>query len=278
MAVIKQIPFNHASTIALHPPKRAANPFAFAMTSKPNGLTSRHATTTQFLSILALLVVKTTALDNGLALTPAMGFNAWYALHHHLTSPGYEWEKGYVLSEDVLQVAQWMKQNGYLSLGYKYMNFDDCIVVNRTSDGTLVPDPQAFPHGVLNVSDTLHAMGFKLGWYTDRGKYTCSCWEGGLKRPGSEGHEKQDAATYAAWGIDYLKEDSCNAGGQNAVDAFATMRDALNATKRPIYFNLCWGAGETVAKVGKTLGNAWRISVDDGGGWAPVMKNVEVRV
>eukprot|EP00118_Oscarella_pearsei_P013901 m.115340 g.115340 ORF g.115340 m.115340 type:complete len:441 (+) comp37543_c0_seq1:97-1419(+) len=228
--------------------------------------------------ILAIILAMktTTALDNGLALTPAMGFNAWYALHHHLLSPSYEWEQGYVLSEDVLQVAQWMKQNGYQELGYKYINFDDCIVMNRTAEGILVPDPQAFPHGVLNTSNSVHAMGFKFGWYSDRGEYTCSCWEGGPKRPGSQGHEKTDAETYATWGVDYLKEDSCYAGSQDPIKAYSTMRDALNATKRPIYFNMCWGAGGTVAKIGKSLANAWRIAVDDGGGWVPIMKNVEV--
>ena len=29
-------------------------------------------------------------------------------------------------------------------------------------------------------------------------------------RPGSRGHEFQDALTYAGWGIDYLKYDWCN--------------------------------------------------------------------
>lgn len=216
------------------------------------------------------------ALDNGVARTPAMGFNSWYALHSHLTSPGYEWEKGYVLSDEVLSVASWMKANGYLTLGYEYINVDDCIVVGRDGNSNLIPDPKAFPHGVRNLSDTLHSMGFKFGWYTDRGTYTCSCWAGGLKRPGSLGHEKQDAQTYASWGVDYLKEDSCNAAGQDAIHQFGVMRDSLNATGRPIYFNLCWGAGVTVGKVGKTLGNEWRISVDDGGGWIPIMKNMEV--
>ncbi|XP_065834203.1 probable alpha-galactosidase [Oscarella lobularis] len=217
------------------------------------------------ITIFVLLFVNATALDNGLALTPAMGFSTWYSLHHHLLTPSYEWEKGYVLSDDVLDVARWMKDNGYLALGYKYINFADCVVVNRTSEGRLVLDPQAFPNGentVLNVSKTLHAMGFKFGW--------------GLKRPGSEGHEKIDAETYAAWGVDYLKDDSCYASHLDAVDQYAAMRDALNATKRSVYFNLCWPAGETVAKVGKTLGNEWRVAIDDGGGWIPIMKNVEV--
>lgn len=53
------------------------------------------------------------------------------------------------------------------------------------------------------------------------------------------------------------------------------MRDGLNATGRPIFFNLCWGAGETVASVGRQLGNAWRIDEDDGAGWAPMLQNVD---
>lgn len=71
--------------------------------------------------------------------------------------------------------------------------------------------------------------------YTDRGTNTC----GG--RPGALGHEYQDAAWYASQGVDYLKEDSCNASQdpETAYLEYATMRDALNATGRPIFFSLC---------------------------------------
>jgi alpha-galactosidase len=58
-------------------------------------------------------------------------------------------------------------------------------------------------------------------------------------RPGSLGYEKKDANTYAAWDVDYLKLDSCiNTNGTPAVE-IATMRDALNATGRPIFFSIC---------------------------------------
>ena len=33
-------------------------------------------------------------------------------------------------------------------------------------------------------------------------------------RPAALDHEKQDADTYAAWGVDYVKEDSCNAASE----------------------------------------------------------------
>jgi alpha-galactosidase len=51
--------------------------------------------------------------------------------------------------------------------------------------------------------------------------------------------EKKDADTYAAWGVDYLKLDSCDTDGTPASVEYAKMRDALNATGRPIFYSLC---------------------------------------
>ncbi len=67
----------------------------------------------------------------------------------------------------------------------------------------------------------------------DRGNATCQ------GRPGSLGYETKDANTYAIWGVDYLKLDSCNTNGTPAVVEYSIMRDALNATGRPIFFSLC---------------------------------------
>ncbi len=41
-----------------------------------------------------------------------------------------------------------------------------------------------------------------------------------------------DAQTFAEWGVDYLKEDSCNATQDHptAFQEYGAMRDALNAT------------------------------------------------
>ena len=50
------------------------------------------------------------------------------------------------------------------------------------------------------VADYVHSKGLKFGIYTDRGTATC------VGRPGSQGHEKEDATTYAAWGVDLVKE------------------------------------------------------------------------
>jgi alpha-galactosidase len=86
--------------------------------------------------------------------------------------------------------------------GYQYVNIDDCRQTSRDTLGTIVPDAN-FPD-MKALADYVHSKGLKLGVYSDRGTMTCS------NRPGSQGHEIQDAKTYAAWGIDYLKYDNCN--------------------------------------------------------------------
>jgi hypothetical protein len=68
---------------------------------------------------------------------------------------------------------------------------------------------------------------------------------------------------HIAGGVDLVKEDSCSAPtDHNASFAqYALMRDALNATGRPIYFALC-GWSSWYAPVGATLGNSWRYGYD----------------
>ena len=74
---------------------------------------------------------------------------------------------------------------------------------------------------------------FFLLYPLDRGYKTCA------GRPGSLGYEVKDANTYASWGVDYLKLDSCNTNGTPAVVEYSIMRDALNASGRPIFYSLC---------------------------------------
>jgi alpha-galactosidase len=59
------------------------------------------------------------------------------------------------------------------------------------------------------------------------------------RRPGSLGYETKDANTYAAWGVDYLKLDSCYSGATPKQVEYTIMRDALNASGRPIFYSLC---------------------------------------
>lgn len=60
-----------------------------------------------------------------------------------------------------------------------------------------------------------------------------------------------------------MKEDSCSAPSDHptAFKQYGAMRDALNATGRPIYFALC-GWSNWYAPEGKKLGNSWRYGYD----------------
>jgi alpha-galactosidase len=101
----------------------------------------------------------------------------------------------------------------------------------------------------------------KFGIYSDAGEKTCA------GRPGSMGHEYQDALSYARWGVDYLKYDWCHTGKRNAEEAYATMRDALKAAGRPILFSMCeWGTAKPWLWASGT-GNMWRTTGDIDDHW-----------
>ena len=122
---------------------------------------------------------------------------------------------------------------------------DDCWEApNRTAAGRLAEDPTRFPSGLKALGDYIHGLGLKfgivrgrlflvfvcfglVGWlgggwrsrccwlnashspltperkrrqqYSSAGFKTCEGW------PASLGHEGEDAAVWAGWGVDYLK-------------------------------------------------------------------------
>ena len=188
-----------------------------------------------------------TALQNGLARTPPMGFNTWNVFRC-----------GGVSGAAIVEVADNLTRLGLARLGYTYVNIDDCWSTGSLdADGALVAEPGAFPGGITAVAEEVHARGLKLGIYSDRGFRTCAGY------PGSGGHEALHARQLAAWGVDYLKYDSCYASNahETAFQQYGAMRDALNATGRPVLFSLCgWNAW--YAPLGDDLGHTWRIAPD----------------
>jgi len=180
----------------------------------------------------------------GLALTPPMGWNSWNKFQCDV-------------NEDLIrQTADAMATNGMKDAGYQYVNIDDCWHGVRDVQGFIHPDTNRFPSGIKALADYVHSKGLKLGIYSDVGNQTC----GG--RPGSRGHEYQDALTYASWGIDYLKFDWCNGEDLKAQGAYATMRDALHAAGRPMVFSMCeWGQNKPWLWASNTS-HLWRTTTD----------------
>jgi alpha-galactosidase len=181
--------------------------------------------------------------DN-LALTPQMGWNSWNKFACDINE------------KMIMEIADAMVSTGMKDAGYLYINIDDCWHGKRDSLGFIHEDPERFPSGMKTLADYVHSKGLKLGIYSDAGGKTC----GG--KPGSRGHEYQDAITYAQWGIDYLKYDWCDTDGLKAEGAYATMRDALYAAGRPILFSMCeWGNNKPWTWA-KDVGHSWRTTGD----------------
>lgn len=155
-----------------------------------------------------------------------------------------------------MQMADEMVETGMKDAGYQYIVIDDCWQVGRDSLGFIMPDPDRFPHGMKYLADYVHSKGLKLGLYSCAGSYTCQ------GRPGSRGHQYQDALSYAKWGVDYLKYDWCSDEGQNARAAYATMSDAIKEAGRPVILSICeWGENDPW-KWGKGIGHLWRVTAD----------------
>ncbi len=189
---------------------------------------------------------------NGLAETPPMGWNSWNKF------------AGRVTAEDVKGMADAIVSSGMKQAGYVYVNIDDTWEGARDANGNITTNNK-FPD-MKALADYVHGKGLKLGIYSSPGPKTCAGYEG------SYGHEQQDAKTYAAWGIDYLKYDWCSAGriykDEDMQAVYQKMGDALRATGRPIVYSLCQYGRADVWKWGPEVsGNSWRTTGDIRDSW-----------
>ena len=193
--------------------------------------------------------------DNGLVRTPPMGWNSWNKF------------AGRVDDAAVRGMADAMVSSGMRDAGYIYINIDDTWELGRDANGNLIPNKK-FPD-MKALADYVHSKGLKIGIYSSPGPKTCAGYEG------SYGHVAQDAKTWAAWGIDYLKYDLCSDLDIYKDDAptlqaiYQEMGEALQATHRPIVYSLCeYGRAEPWTGWGeKTGGNLWRTTGDISDRW-----------
>jgi alpha-galactosidase len=195
--------------------------------------------------------------DNGLARTPPMGWNSWNKF------------AGRVDDAAVRGMADAMATNGMKAAGYQYINIDDTWEGERDAEGTITTNKK-FPD-MKALADYVHNKGLKIGIYSSPGPNTCAGYEG------SYGHEEQDARTYAAWGIDYLKYDWCGARNlytdEEMRAVYQVMGDALLKAGHPIVYSLCQYGRADVWKWGAEVGgNAWRTTGDIRDRWDSMTK------
>jgi alpha-galactosidase len=147
-----------------------------------------------------------------------------------------------------------------------------------STTGVLIENKTTWPHGLKAFGAALREHGMKLGTYTCVGPKTC----GGCVA--SEGHEDQDVATFAEWGVEYLKVDSCSRnctaaagipGGNKTVcgetlwSRYATaMKNHKTVAGEEMLYsiigNLAPGrnGGNPPWKWGRDIANSWRTNID----------------
>lgn len=185
--------------------------------------------------------------DN-LAMTPPMGWSSWNKFAEHIDD------------KTIRAMADAMVETGLRDAGYVYVNIDDGWQGKRDANGALQPNAK-FPD-MKALADYVHSRGLKLGLYSSPGPRTCAGYEG------SYGHVKQDAQTFADWGVDYLKYDLCSGewfydDADSVKRSYYEMGRALKETGRSIIYSLCQYGRFDVADWGRSVGgHLWRTTGD----------------
>ena len=232
------------------------------------------------LLFLSVLIERGRALDNGVGLTPPVGWTTWCGDGPCGTD--------YCTESYVKSAAVALASNGMQALGYNWVLLDDCWAAgSRTAEGTITWDPARFPGGIPALVSWLHTRGFKFGLYTSAGNATCSSGGRPYPIPGSEHHYQLDSNTFASWEVDYVKVDWCGdvkkefldgilVGAKDYMDFSAAVTNTT--PKRAMYLEgvaailfLLWDVDIYV--------NAWRASTDHHDSWSntlEVLATVEV--
>lgn len=131
--------------------------------------------------------------NNGVALTPPMGWSSWNLF-------------GTNISEDLIkEIAVATEKSGLRDAGYIYINIDDCWQASaRDEEGKIQCDKQTFPSGIKALSTFMNDRGMKLGLYSSNGYFTCEDYPASLRK------ERFDADSLAEWGVEYFKYDFCH--------------------------------------------------------------------
>jgi alpha-N-acetylgalactosaminidase len=224
---------------------------------------------------LCLLAARAAARNN-LSVTPPMGFLSWEMFRCDLVGPGDDCTDPATtrcVSEALYRgVADALVASGLAAAGYATVHLDDCWQAEaRTPGGALAFNASRFPSGGLALARYLHTRGLNFGFYT---KFTTVQCPGAVTFPPTQGFEAVDAASFAAWEVDYLKADAC--GGYGDIDYardYRALGASLEASGREIEYSCSWpaymGDDESAKPFGTFISdgcNGWR-------NWADIQCN-----
>jgi alpha-galactosidase len=218
--------------------------------------------------VVFLCLGSVSALDNGLAKTPPMGWNSW---NHFRCGEQVE-----PISEKLLvEMAQAMVSQGYKDLGYEYVNVDDCWMGGRNT--TMFATDFFNGKTLKSTADKIHALGLKFGVYTGAGETTCE------KKVSSLDKENLDIATFASWGIDYLKIDYCFQPAWASSETGAELlykryKDAVDLAGRPMVISVTNQGSFNPWKWGDRVGHTWRTTADIADTWDNISSIIDQQV
>ena len=263
------------------------------MRARPRTLLIAALTSAGLASLAGLAVVGATsasAQNNGLALTPQLGWSSWSFIRKTPTAAKIEAQ------------ADAMKNSGLPALGYSYINLDDFWYQcpgsqgpNVDANGRWVTDTTKFPgsgglDGIQVVANYVHNDGLKFGLYVTPGvslqavnqkspilgtsntvdqiavttttekNYNCKGMVGiDYTKPGAQAFINSWANEFASWGVDYLKIDGVGTSDIPDIQAWSA---ALQQTGRPIHLELSNSLAISGASTWQQYSNGWRTGGD----------------
>lgn len=195
---------------------------------------------------------------------PVMGYNTWYQFGAGVTESA------------VLRQADYLVSSGLAAAGYDTVNLDDGWMASaRASGGALTWNTEKFPHGIPWLAGQIHALGLKFGIYEAIGTRTCQGLPGSGGTTASDNHYAQDAATFADWGVDFVKIDECGglpsgttlssltaAFQQYGADLRADNPSVVYSEELPVY-ELGQSGFTQAVESSSTFASMWRVAVDE---------------
>jgi alpha-galactosidase len=224
------------------------------------------------------------ALNNGLAITPAMGWSSWSFVRRSPTAA------------KIKAQAQAMHDSGLQAHGYLYVNLDDFFMKCDSNgpvvdaNGRWVVDENKFPGGLKPLADFIHGLGLKFGLYVTPGipanavakntpilgtsfhakdiadtsktekNYNCKhMYFINYSKSGAQEYVNSFAKLYNSWGVDYLKIDGVGAADIPDVQAWSK---AVSSVSPKMVFALSNNLPIANASTWASLANSWRTQGD----------------
>jgi alpha-galactosidase len=204
--------------------------------------------------------------------TPPMGFNTWNSF-------------GCSVDASVLkQTAALLVSTGLAKAGFVHVNSDDCWMLTCRDpklatepprsqcngfSGPQRPDSVRFPEGIAATIKHIRSLGLQVGLYTSASNFTCD------GRAGSCLLEQVDVAQWAAWGVTYMKADSCGSCRKSKLLDYRAFQQAIDITGSGMFLSI-EGTPPFPEVANGLFGQSRRVGHDISATWTSMLSLVDI--